>query len=210
MKHLILPLTVIIITMSNTNAQKNITGEYALDGVMETAAAFKLNSDSGFEFYFSYGALDRYGSGKWTIKNDRIVFTGKPRPGQDFKLENTNHTKENFSSIQLVNKNPYLYNFVYCRVFNDGKDSIFSFDNDGLLALPYPSDSIHLLCEICPERYSSFQLQKEPAEYTFSFEPWIAEIFFDNNEFLIKDGYLEGKLPVAPDNKSYRFIKQEE
>ena len=49
--------------MLNLNAQKNITGEYYLQGVIETASGFKLNDDSTFEFFFSYGALDRYGSG---------------------------------------------------------------------------------------------------------------------------------------------------
>jgi hypothetical protein len=54
--------------MFDTNAQKNIAGIYSLEGVMETSSAFQLNSDSGFEFYFSYGALDRHGSGKWSLK----------------------------------------------------------------------------------------------------------------------------------------------
>jgi hypothetical protein len=45
--------------MAQTN---NITGVYNLRGVMEMASGFKLNNDSSFEFYFSYGALDRYGS----------------------------------------------------------------------------------------------------------------------------------------------------
>src|SRR6476620_8502486 len=69
--------------MAQTN---NITGVYNLRCVMEMASGFKLNNDSSFEFYFSYGALDRYGSGKWSMNNDNIVFTSKPSPGKDFKL----------------------------------------------------------------------------------------------------------------------------
>jgi hypothetical protein len=51
---------------------------------METASGFKINEDSSFEFYFSYGALDRYGSGKWNIKNDSIILNSKLFPRERF------------------------------------------------------------------------------------------------------------------------------
>src|SRR5438477_12312076 len=69
--------------MAQTN---DLTGVYNLRGVMEMASGFKLNKDSSFEFYFSYGALDRYGSGKWSLINNKIVFNSKPYPGNDFKM----------------------------------------------------------------------------------------------------------------------------
>ena len=47
-------------------------GEYYLSGVMETASGFKLNPDSTFQFFFSYGALDRSGSGTWKQEGNNI------------------------------------------------------------------------------------------------------------------------------------------
>ena len=44
------------------NAKNSLAGEYYLKAVMETASGFNPHSDSTFEFFFSYGALDRYGS----------------------------------------------------------------------------------------------------------------------------------------------------
>ncbi len=58
MKYTICLLLAFISLALNIYAQKNITGEYALTGVMEAGSAFKLNDDSSFEFYFSYGALN--------------------------------------------------------------------------------------------------------------------------------------------------------
>ncbi len=129
MKHTIYLFLAFINLTLNAPAQKNIEGEYALEGVMETAAAFKLNSDSGFEFYFTYGALDRYGSGKWAMNNNNIIFTGKTLPGKDFKLANTTVSKGKFPVIKIEDKNKYLYRLIYCRVQSKQHDTIFEFDD---------------------------------------------------------------------------------
>ena len=55
-------------TMLAQSKTASPAGEYYLRGVMETAAGFKLNEDSTFQFFFSYGALDRQGRGKWTTE----------------------------------------------------------------------------------------------------------------------------------------------
>ena len=43
---------IFICSILRANAQKNLAGEYYLQGVMEIASGFKLNADSSFEFYF--------------------------------------------------------------------------------------------------------------------------------------------------------------
>jgi len=79
MKHLLLFFSNLFIFINTMHAQNNTAiGIYNLQGVMETASGFKLNADSTFEFYFSYGALDRYGKGKWQITNDKLILNGRP------------------------------------------------------------------------------------------------------------------------------------
>ena len=102
--------------VSQLLAQKNIDGEYYLEGVMEVGSGFKLNADSSFEFFFSYGALDMYGSGKWSIRKDSIILNSKTSPGKDFKLVSSVTSKNNFSTIKLENENTGLYRIVYCRI----------------------------------------------------------------------------------------------
>ena len=193
--------------MLNLNAQKNITGEYYLQGVMETASGFKLNGDSTFEFFFSYGALDRYGSGKWSMNKDSIILNSKPSPGKDFKLANSIASTNKFSIIKIEDSNTNLYRFIYCRVKTAIEDSIFSFGNDGSLVLPFAADSIEFLSELCPERSSVFAIDKSSMIYMFNFQPWILEVFFNQTAFHFKDDYLEGKHPLL-DDKVYRFEKE--
>lgn len=207
MKHNFFTLTFLLFCMCRLYAQKNIAGEYYLQGVMETASGFKLNNDSSFEFYFSYGALDRYGSGKWSVKKDNIILNSKPLPGKDFKLAGTSASENNFSTIKIEDKNTDLYRMVYCRAKSATQDSVFNFDENGIIDLPYTADSIELLTELCPERSSVFALNKLPATYTFNFEPWILEVFFKQDAFHYTNEYLEGKHLLL-DDKIYRFVKE--
>ena len=49
-----------------------LAGEYQLDGVMETGSGLLLRADCGFEWYFSYGALDLGARGTWTGKDATV------------------------------------------------------------------------------------------------------------------------------------------
>jgi hypothetical protein len=187
----------------NGYTQTNYAGEYYLQNVPETACGFKLNADSSFAFFFTYGALDRYGSGRWAIEKDSIILNSKPYAGSDFKLSKTSATNNTFSVIQLEDNNTNLYRYVYCRV----NDSVYSFDDDGTLALPVNANSVELLCEFCPERISTFVLNNPPAIYTFNFEPWIFEVFFNKDTFYISNEYMEGKHAMLGDEIN-RFSKE--
>jgi hypothetical protein len=99
---------------------------------------------------------------------------------------------------------------MYCRVLSALHDTIFEFDDNGVLNLPYAVDSIQLLSELCPERVSSFILQPTPHIYTFNIQPWIVEVFFKGDTFHFEEDHFEGQFMLLPDNKTYRFVKQTE
>jgi hypothetical protein len=207
MRTIISAALIFICSLLNVNAQKNLTGEYYLQGVIETASGLKLNADSTFEFYFSYGALDRYGSGKWSVNKDSIILNSKQYPGKDFKLINTIAATNNIAILKIENPNTNLYRLVYCRFKSAGADTIINFNEDGTLVFPFAVDSVELLSELCSERSSTFAVNAKPSVYTFNFEPWILEVFFNNHALHYSDDYLEGRHPLL-DDKIYRFNKQ--
>jgi hypothetical protein len=100
----------LITIMIPINAQQNrmdITGVYFLSGVMETASAFELKKDSGFEFFFSQGALDRGGTGKWMVKDGHIIFnSSKARPPKDYALVTSKTIPGNVTVIKWLIKIP--------------------------------------------------------------------------------------------------------
>src|SRR5579885_3016638 len=106
MKKIFLSILIFVIFYLPMQAQiSSPVGEYYLTGVMETASGFKLNEDSTFQFFFSYGALDRYGSGTWKMNNNIITLNSKPYPGHDFKMTASENTKDNFTTVRIDESN---------------------------------------------------------------------------------------------------------
>jgi hypothetical protein len=199
----------LILTIFKTmHAQtQNVAGEYYLQGVMETASGFKLDRDSTFQFFFSYGALDRYGSGKWSMSNNKIILNSKAYPGKDFKLVNSVNKNDHSVTVQIENSNPNVYRWVHCLVPTEDGDTLFDATSDGIIQLPSNTDTIRLVSEFCSERISSFAVDKTKFNYfTFNFEPWAAEVFFKNFELQFVTDHLEGKHPLLQD-KIYEYVK---
>lgn len=200
MKPLLLTFSTLFIFITTMYAQNNTPeGIYNLEGVMETASGFKLNTDSTFEFYFSYGALDRYGKGKWQMINNKIILNTRPHPGNDFKLISSSLTKNNFLVVNIQEKNTMLLPYVYAFAdsLKDGEYPVKA-DSHGTIKLPVSkADTLHLLFEFTPERISSFAINlKTQNNFNFAFEPWIVEVFFKDFELDFKGDRLEGKHPL--------------
>ena len=206
MKHLFTSIFIFVFNAQNLPAQNNtIAGEYSLTGAMETASAIQLNEDSTFQFYFSYGALDRQGSGKWSVHGDNIILDSKPYPGKDYKLVNTSSVKNNFITIKIEDANTNLYRLVYCLVKRRVGDTILNADKNGIIVVQDAIDSIHLLSELCTERITPFPVNSQKNNsYTFHLEPWITEVFFKSFRLHYAGDHLEGKHPLL-DDKEYNF-----
>ena len=173
-------------------------GEYYLRDVMETASGFKLNSDSTFEFFFSYGALDRYGSGTWKVENGNIIFNSRPQPDKDFVLIKSAKVPGNQTTLKIVDQNEMIVRYVNATFTNGINRIEENTDSEGLIRLPkQPIDSIDLIFTICPDRYSTFHFSDKSLNYfEFKIEPWIAEVFFKSFNLKFDNNKLTGKHPL--------------
>lgn len=200
-------LTLIFIHSSAQNSS-SMQGEYYLRGVMETASGFKLNDDSTFQFFYSYGALDRYGSGTWKQQNGKIIFESAPQPPKDFALLKSEIRKGSNTTIRIIDNNEMILRYVDV-VFKAGNNYIEkSTDNEGLIEIPNRSvDSIALQFRLCPDRFSGFQIQDKTNNYfEFRVEPWIAEVFFKNFSLATDNNKLVGKHPLLR-GESFNYLK---
>jgi len=188
----------------------NIAGDYNLSGVMETASGIRLNADSSFQFFYSYGASDREGSGTWTLRENTLVLNSKPRPAKDFRLISSSHKTGNDFTISLSVPNSALYTFFKCQLKTADSQFIFKPDKDGLLIAPMgPYQEIGLVFSLCGDRPSYFNdLNKEHNYYQFEIEKWICEVFFDNITLIFKEQKLVGQHPLIPGNQ-FTYLKQD-
>lgn len=194
--------------MNNLVAQ-GITGVYYLQGVMETGSGFQLNADSSFEFFFSYGALDREGKGIWSLQKDSvIIFNSSKRPPLDFKLVKQVANNDKTITIQIDDSNKNILQFVQGFIKAKSGETSFEMDSEGFAKIEGQQiDSIGLIFTLCPDRYSIFPVESDKNDFTFKFEPWIAEVFFENFALKYSGESLIGKHPLL-EKDEYTYVKE--
>ena len=188
-------------------AQAPVTGEYYLRGVTEVGSGFLLKPDSTFQFFFSYGALDREGSGTYQLKEKEIIFNSRKRPDHDFALIKSKKTNDNFVTVRIIDSNSLLLRYVYAKMeFADTSVEEMT-NNDGEVQFPKKEiKRLSLIFQFCPEKISQFNLDNEHNYFEFRFEPWLAEYFFSDFHLRFEGKDMKGKHPLL-DEKEYLFIK---
>ncbi|MBS1598000.1 MAG: hypothetical protein JST75_07225 [Bacteroidetes bacterium] len=194
------------------NAQQspdNISGTYFLQGVMETASVLELKPDSSFDFFYSYGAVDRYGTGKWSMHDNEIILNSRKRPAIDFKMIESKITSDSVVAIQIIEKNKMLLSYVQCVISTSSGEYEISTNSDGVATFPRQSlTKISLLFRLCPDRYSTFNITNTNNNFfQFGFEPWIAEIFFDHLKLISQHKSLTGSHPLLK-GENFKYSKE--
>lgn len=198
----------ILFSMSNDmTAQQDFPGEYYLRGVTEVGSGFLFKPDSTFQFFFSYGALDREGSGKWSVKDKQVILNSKPRPLLDFALISSKAVNNDFISIKITDANELLTRYVYVKMLSNGEVLEGMTNDKGEIRFPAKKiDSLLLVFQFCPEKISVFHPDKSFNYFEFRFEPWIVEYFFKDFHLSLDEKGLRGKHPLL-DEKDYIFQK---
>src|SRR5262245_21464066 len=108
-----------------------IEGEYYLKGVREMVSGFLFKPGGEFQFFFVYGALDRFGSGTWIQKGDTIILNSKPKPASDFLLVNSSRQEGEEIRITMEQANTTLQRHVFCSLENGKEGSWEQMDEKG-------------------------------------------------------------------------------
>lgn len=185
-----------------------LAGQYYLQGVAETASGFRLNSDSSFEFFFHYGAIDRYGKGVWKVEEGALVLSSLARPADDFKLLVSKKTNAKTVTIKVTDKNTLLPRYVFGTVKREGQDYNWQTEEDGTARVPARSaDTIIVLFEFCPEKMGILPVKEQGQNYfEIGFGSSIMEVYFDRLHLAIGDRQLSGPHPLLAEG-AYIFKK---
>jgi hypothetical protein len=203
-------LTILLgVFVHQTHAQKpsSIKGEYHLQGVIETASALLLKPDSTFELFFSYGAMDRQGTGRWSYNNGKIRLNSRTKPTVDFALTASKSTGDSTTTVKIITPaNQFASNFEVMLRSADG-DSSGQTNSDGIFRANRKSvTKVELFFAFSPERYSTFSVNPNDNYFEFKIEPWIIEIFAENIELAVTSEGLVGQHPLLK-GSSFLFSK---
>lgn len=187
---------------------QTVTGEYYLKGVMETASGFKLNEDSTFDFFFSYGALDRTGSGKWQQQGNKVIFNSINNKTKEFSLLNSKIEQSDKVVIKIMDANPSLRSHVYAILVSGDTKTEGMTNSKGEISFPRQEvDHIQLVLEFCPEKTFIFNNSLKLHNYfEFKIEKGIMEVFFDQLTLTLNEEGFEGHHPLLNPG-TYRFKK---
>lgn len=183
----------------NKESAAEVAGEYHLRGVKEMASGFKLSANNTFQFFLSYGALDRYGSGKWKTEDGYAILESTPPwSGKDFALLESGSTPGDKVTVKITDRNENILRYVYASLQNGAQGSWQPAGKDGVIQFPKQEVSaISLVFEFCLERFSVIPIGDPKHNYfKFRFEPWLAEFFFNDFKLAITEDGLKGKHPM--------------
>ncbi len=182
---------------------EKVAGFYKLQEVKITDSGFKLNPDGSFRFFFTYGSVDRYGAGQWSIENDQVILQSKGWGGKDFAMADSKKINTDFIVARIVGGNPVLVRHAYFSLKNGETGSWIKTNERGEVAFPLqPVTTISMVFEFCQERYTHFMINDPTHNYfEFRFEPWLMEVFFTDFPLKISRYALSGKHPLMKGEK---------
>lgn len=129
----------------------SINGIYSLTGMREMAGGFKFETNGQFEFFYSYGAVDRMADGSFTMEGNKIVLKSSKEPGKDFTVTQQSTGTTGFT-IKITAPNEYLAAYVKCIVVNGEEKIEFNSDNKGVIKIDLPkADKIYLQHQLYPD-----------------------------------------------------------
>ncbi len=187
---------------------EKIEGDYYLTGVMETGCGIKLNFDYSFDFFYSYGALDRHGYGTWKKLSDTEIILHTNYEGLKpftILLEETKETNE--THIEIPNFNKILLDNTRIEIISGGEIIEKIADSNGHFIFEQgKADAIIVTCMFYFDNSATLTPQNEHSNY-FELAPNhnLPLVHFKDARFQIEDRGLLGKLHLLDDSKMFHF-----
>lgn len=194
--------------VSHLSAQDFI-GEYSLTGVHEMACGLKLNPDSTFNFYYIYGAAERYAEGKWNFTNGKIILNTAKKAQPDFILLKSKHIAEKKFTIKVTEQNKQVLPFVVAYVKGKGVLNTQRANSEGEIEFADTDvDTIYLQHGIWENAPVVIPVTDKKLNYfEFKINPEIVNIEIQNVQLVPEDKDLKGGHPLM--DGEFLYIKQE-
>lgn len=186
------------------------TGNYYLHGINEVGSGLRFNEDNTFDFFFSYGAIDREGHGTWTQKGDSIILNNTPKPEKDFALVRSLKTDYDEMVIKITDPNKNVIRNLFCRIKTPKGEMEGTTNEYGEIRfVKVAVQDIALIHEFWPDRFSDFTISHTDHNYfEFRIERWIVDVEFKNLVLRIQKNGLKGAHPIMH-GKDFIYVSEE-
>lgn len=173
-------------------------------------AGFNFSEDGMFQFFFSYGAVDRNATGTFTVEGNMVKLQSNKEAGNDFTV--TAQSKEATGyTIRFDHPNKYLLNHILCIFFIDGKKQEILADSTGHLYIDLAyCDSIYAQHLLYPDIATLIKdVGNKNNSFTCTLNPSLEQVSFKGIDLTIEEDQSLSWLPnYFLEMPGVRFIKQ--
>lgn len=176
-------------------SQRTILGEYYFRKT-EMASGFNFSADGKFQFFFTYGAIDRSATGTFKVEGDTLKLKSDKESGKDFTITKQS-TAGNGYTLTFNHPNKYLTKNILCLFVTDGKEQQAISDSDGKVHIDLAHcDTIYVQHLLYPDNLT---LVKDKAnnnkQFTLTLNPSLEQVSFNGIDFKIVDDKTLTCLP---------------
>jgi hypothetical protein len=166
-------------------SQVTIEGEYYFRK-MEMASGFNFTKEGKFQFFYTYGAVDRIAEGSFTVEGDTLKLKSNKEPGKDFAITNQSKSGSGYT-IQFTHPNKYLLKNIACIFVVNGQHQQAYTDDNGKVHVDIPHcDSIYALHDLYPDVPTIVKDGKnDNNHFTLALQPSLEQVSFKDIFFTI-------------------------
>lgn len=176
-------------------SQKTILGEYYFRKT-EMASGFNFSADGKFQFFFTYGAVDRSSTGTFKVEGDTLKLKSDKEAGKDFTITKQSTEGTGYTLI-FDHPNKYLAKNILCLFMADGKEQQAISDSDGKVHVDLPHcDTIYVQHLLYPDILTLVKdMPNTNNRFTLSLNPSLEQVSFKGIDFKIVDDKTLTCLP---------------
>lgn len=190
-------------------SQKKIEGEYAFRKT-EMVAGFNFTAAGAFQFFFSYGAVDRTAAGTFAVEGNTIKLTSNKEAGNDFTV--TAQSKEATGyTINFNHPNKYLLKNILRVFFVNGKEERAVTNSQGEVHVDLSHcDSIYAQHLLFPDILTLVKdANNKNNRFTLALNPSLEQLSFKGIHLTIEnDGSLSWLPNYFLEMPGVQFVKQ--
>lgn len=199
----------LLILNANTKAQTTVEGEYYFNR-QEMVAGFNFSGDGRFEFFYSYGAVDRTASGTFSVEGDILKLKSDKIAGHDFAIKDQSKRPGGYKLV-FEHPNQFLLENILCIFMRNGILLQEYSDSKGEVQVRLDDcDTIYVQHGLYPDIHTLVKdVKNVNNRFTLSLNPFLEQISFKSIDFKIVDENTITCLPnYFMDMPDIEFTKQ--
>jgi hypothetical protein len=168
-------------------AQSKLSGAYVFSR-QEMVAGCEFSPDGRFEFFYSYGAVDRTATGTYAVQGNTLTLKSDKEAGHDFTVTTQSKAGAGYT-LQFDCQDKYLVSNIHCTFFTGGEKHEAYTNSNGEIHVAFPHvDKIYAQHELFPDVATLIKDEENKNNrFTLSLNPSLAQVSFRGIDLKIMD-----------------------